>query len=97
MKDLNLKQGDRIIVNGIRRAFHGSFRGGTILDFVRPLRSSKPTIEYCSFSNLKFNEKDGWIGNVQATHLAKCSTCSLVESGINLYAKGINIWNKNKI
>ena len=87
-----LKQGQRIVINGIERAYHGSFRCGKVLDFVRPVKGH--TVEYCSFNNLQPAGKNRWTGDVFSTCLAEPSCNSALRSGIDLYTRGIRIWKK---
>jgi len=92
MVDLKLKQGDRRIVNGIERAYHGSFNCGTHLDFIRQIH--KKQIEYCTFSKLKSDGKTGLVGEVVAKNVTEPldpkSICFGDES-IDLFTRGKRI------
>ena len=89
----NLKQGNRIIVNGIKRVYHGAFEEGH--DFVRPIDNGRG-IEYCLFTNLKSDEGGKLFGKVVKTFIAKPSPSDSIVHGSNsdLYLRGLNLWRE---
>jgi len=96
MNALDLKQGDRRIVIGKERAYHGSFNCGTVLDFVRQINDT--TIEYCSFSKLSVDEKGELTGSIFSTYEAKRSSSpeTIGNDSIDLYSRGMKLWNRKR-
>jgi len=92
MGKLIFKQGERKIVNGIERAYHGSFGNGGLHDFVRYTNNSGE-IEYCLFSDLEAN-KDGTLnGKVKKSFFAHPAPVGSIvfASGSDLYMRGKEI------
>ena len=96
MNKLNLKQGDRRIVNGQERAYHGSFGFGIVLDFIRQVNET--AIEYCLFSNVSV-DRDGELTGIKVStyEVKPLSSPELVgNESIDLFARGKRILNMNK-
>lgn len=96
MNTSDLKQGERRIVNGKERVYHGRFNCGTILDFVRQI--DEQTIEYCSFVGVTANQRGELTGRAVSKYKAKplSSPEFAGDESIDLFARGRSILNTNK-
>ena len=96
MGKIEFKRGERKIINGIERVYHGAF--GTCHDFVRPIDDGR-RVEYCLFAKLKTNENVELFGKVVNTFIAEPAPfCSVVcGSGSDLYSRGLDLWQMKEV